>query len=128
MNIVLFDGVCNLCNSTVLFLIKHDTNNQLKFSAQQTEVGQKLLRSQHIGDDKNSVILISENKVYYKSDAIIEIAKMLTGWPKILQYSKVFPKWLRNAVYDLVAKNRYRIFGKRNECAVPSASNKERFI
>lgn len=128
MNIVLFDGVCNLCNSTVLFLIKQDTHHNLHFSAQQTEVGKKLMLSHHIVNDKNSVILISEDQVFYKSDAIIEIAKLLTGWPKILQYGKVLPKWLRNFLYDLIAKNRYRIFGKRNECAIPSEANKVKFL
>ncbi len=128
MNIVLFDGVCNLCNSTVLFLIKHDTNNQLNFSAQQTEAGKNIMLQNNIAIDNNSVIFIKETKVYDKSDAIIEIAKLLTGWPSILQYGRIVPKWFRNFLYDLIAKNRYRIFGKRNECAIPSEANKVKFL
>lgn len=128
MNIVLFDGVCNLCNSTVLFLIKHDTNNQLHFSAQQTEAGKKIILQNNIVTDNNSVIFIKETHVYYKSDAIIEITKMLTGWPRVLQYSKTIPKWLRNALYDFIAKNRYKIFGKRNECNIPSEEIKYKFL
>ena len=128
MNIVLFDGVCNLCNSTVLFLIKHDTNNQLNFSAQQTEAGKNIMLQNNIAIDNNSVIFIKETKVYDKSDAIIEIAKLLTGWPSILQYCRIVPKWFRNFLYDLIAKNRYRIFGKRNECAIPSEANKVKFL
>ncbi len=128
MNIVLFDGVCNLCNSTVLFLIKHDTNNQLHFSAQQTEAGKKIILQNNIVTDINSVIFIRETHVYYKSDAIIEITKMLTGWPKILYYGKVLPTLFRNALYDLIAKNRYKIFGKRNECVIPSEEIKYKFL
>jgi predicted DCC family thiol-disulfide oxidoreductase YuxK len=128
MNIVLFDGVCNLCNSTVLFLIKHDVNNQLKFSAQQTEAGKNIMLQNNIATNNSSVIFIKETKVYDKSDAIIEISKLLTGWPSILKYGKIFPKWLRNFIYDLIAKNRYRIFGKRNECAIPSEANKVKFL
>jgi predicted DCC family thiol-disulfide oxidoreductase YuxK len=128
MNIVLFDGVCNLCNSTVLFLIKHDTNNQLHFSAQQTEAGKKIILQNNIVTDNNSVIFIRETHVYYKSDAIIEITKMLTGWPKILYYGKVLPTLFRNALYDLIAKNRYKIFGKRNECVIPSEEIKYKFL
>ncbi len=128
MNIVLFDGVCNLCNSTVLFLIKHDANNQLNFSAQQTEAGKNIMLQNNIAIDNTSVIFIKETKVYDKSDAIIEIAKLLTGWPSILQYGRIVPKWFRNFLYDLIAKNRYRIFGKRNECAIPSEANKVKFL
>jgi len=128
MSIVLFDGVCNLCNSTVLFLIKHDTNNQLRFCAQQTEAGKNIMLQNNIATNNNSVIFIKERKVYDKSDAIIEISKLLTGWPSILQYGRIVPKWFRNFIYDLIAKNRYRIFGKRNECAIPSEANKVKFL
>jgi len=128
MSIVLFDGVCNLCNSTVLFLIKHDTNNQLKFSAQQTEAGKSIMLQNNIATNNNSVIFIKETKVYDKSDAIIEIAQLLTGWPSILQYGRIVPKWFRNFMYDFIAKNRYRIFGKRNECTIPSEANKIKFL
>jgi predicted DCC family thiol-disulfide oxidoreductase YuxK len=128
MNIVLFDGVCNLCNSTVLFLIKHDNNNQLRFSAQQTEAGKNIMLQNNIATNNNSVIFIKETKVYDKSDAVIEIAKLLKGWPSIFQYIFILPKRFRDFFYDLIAKNRYRIFGKRNECAIPSESNQFKFL
>jgi predicted DCC family thiol-disulfide oxidoreductase YuxK len=128
MNIVLFDGVCNLCNSTVLFLIKHDTNNQLYFSAQQTDAGKKVMYQNNIVTNNNSVIFIKGTQIYYKSDAIIEITKMLTGWPKILHYGKVLPKLFRNALYDFIAKNRYKTFGKKAECTVPSEEIKYKFL
>lgn len=128
MNIVLFDGVCNLCNSTVQFLIKYDRNNQLLFAAQQNEVGQKLLEKHSILGNANSVILIKGEQVFYKTDAVIEIAKLISGWPQIIKYSFIFPKWFRDLLYDLVAKYRYRIFGKRKECSVPSELHKHKFL
>ena len=120
MNIILFDGVCNLCNSTVTFLIKHDKNNQLHFAAQQTSAGEKIKKQYHITDNHQSVIIIKNELVYFKSDAIIEIGKLLTGWPRILVVGVILPAFFRNWLYDLIAKNRYRFFGKREICSVPS--------
>lgn len=128
MNIVLFDGVCNLCNSTVQFLIKYDRDNQLLFAAQQNEVGQTLLEKHSILGNANSVILIKGEQFFYKSDAVIEIAKLVSGWPQFLKYSFIFPKCFRDLLYDLVAKYRYRIFGKRKECSVPSELHKHKFL
>lgn len=128
MNIVLFDGICNLCNSSVSFLIKYDTENNLHFAAQQTESGKNLLKQYGIEGDNQSVILISEDKVFYKSDAIIEISKKLKGWPRILKHGYLIPKVIRNLVYDLIAKNRYRIFGKRDSCSIPTPANRHKFL
>jgi len=134
MNIVLFDGVCNLCNSTVLFLIKHDRNNNLHFAAQQSDAGIQLLKesnfivSPNLLSEKNSVILLKEGLVFYKSDAIIEISKLLKGWPHYIKYVAVFPRWFRDFFYDVVAKYRYTLFGKRNECSIPSEPLKHKFI
>jgi predicted DCC family thiol-disulfide oxidoreductase YuxK len=69
-----------------------------------------------------------DEKIYYKSEAVIEIAKLLTGWPRILKYTKLVPKFLRDGIYNLVAKNRYSVFGKKTTCMMPSKSNKERFL
>ncbi len=128
MNIVLFDGFCNLCNSTAVFLIKYDVNNNLHFAAQQTESGKTIMQQHDILDDNNSIILVKGNNVFYKSDAIIEIAKFITGWPSIFQYSSILPKGFRNALYDFVAKNRYRMFGKRHTCSMPSEADKKFFL
>jgi len=128
MNIVLFDGVCNLCNSTVLFLIKYDKNNYLHFAAQQSISGKNLMEEFNIAGDKKSVIFIKEGNVFYKSDAIIEIAKLIKGWPRIIKYTGIFPKGFRNAVYDLIANNRYLLFGKRDSCSVPSEINRKKFL
>ena len=128
MTIVLFDGVCNLCNSTVLFLIQHDGNNNLHFAAQQTDTGKNILQQHAILAENKSVILIKDELVFYKSDAVIEIAKLLTGWPRIFKYAKLVPKFLRDGIYQLIAKNRYSIFGIRTTCMTPSNSNRERFL
>jgi predicted DCC family thiol-disulfide oxidoreductase YuxK len=134
MNIVLFDGVCNLCNSTVLFLIKHDRNNNLHFAAQQTDAGINLLKesnfmvSPNLLSEKNSVILLKEGQVFYKSDAIIEISKLLTGWPHYIKYVAIFPRWFRDFFYDVVANYRYTLFGKRKECSIPAEPLKHKFI
>lgn len=128
MNIILFDGVCNLCNNTVMFLIKHDKNNQLHFAAQQTSAGEKIINQYHITDNHQSVIFIKNELVYFKSDAIIEIGKLLTGWPRILVVGVVLPAFFRNWLYDLIAKNRYKFFGKREFCSVSSKELEHKFI
>jgi len=128
MNIVLFDGLCNLCNKTVLFLIKFDKKNNLHFAAQQTNVGAKISNQYFIKQDARSVIFIKDTSVYYKSDAIIEIAKLLSGWPRIAMLAIIFPKFLRNWIYDLLANNRYRFFGKQSVCAIPAKANEHKFI
>ncbi len=128
LNIVLFDGVCNLCNSTVSFLIKYDAKCHLHFAAQQTQAGKDIMTNYGIENEQNSVIFIKGKQVYYQSDAIIEIAKLISGWPRLLRYSYLIPSVLRNGVYDIIAKNRYKIFGKRTSCAIPKEEDKNRFL
>ena len=128
MNIVLFDGVCNLCNSTILFLIKHDTNHNLHFAATQTESGKKLMRQYNILDEEKSVFFIKGGIVFSKSNAVIEIAKQITGWPHIFKYGNLFPAFIRDGVYNLIAKNRYTLMGTRDSCSIPSKDHIERFL
>ena len=128
MNIILFDGVCNLCNNTVSFLIKYDKNNIFKFAASQTNAGENIIRQYSILNEGKSVIFIKDSIVFYKSDAIIEIAKQIKGWPRIFKYAYLFPKFLRDGVYDLIAKNRYSLFGKKETCTVPTEENRNRFL
>jgi len=128
MNIVLFDGICNLCSSTVSFLIKYDTKHLLHFAAQQNQSGKDLMQAHGIKEDNNSVLFIKNDKVYSKSDAIIEIAKHLSGWPQILKYSYIFPSFLRNGIYDMIAKNRYQIFGKKSTCFIPTELTQKKFL
>ena len=128
MNIILFDGVCNLCGNSVSLLIKYDKNNIFRFAAMQTKAGENIMQDYHILNDRKSIILIKEGTVFYKSEAIIEIAKQITGWPSILKYGFLFPKFLRDGMYDLIAKNRYFLFGKKDTCSTPSEKDIKRFI
>ena len=128
--IILFDGVCNLCNSSVQFIIKRDKNNVFRFAALQSEIGEKLVRERGIDTSKvDSIILIQPEVAYYvKSDAALRIAKSLSGiWP-VLGAFLWLPSGLRDLIYDLVARNRYRIFGKRDACMVPTPELKEKFL
>lgn len=128
MNIILFDGVCNLCGNSVSLLIKYDKNNIFRFAAMQTKAGENIMQEYPILNDRKSIILIKQGTVFYKSDAIIEIAKQITGWPSILKYGFLFPKFLRDGMYDLIAKNRYFLFGKKDTCSTPSEKDIKRFI
>ena len=128
MNIILFDGVCNLCGNSVSLLIKYDKNNIFRFAAMQTKAGERIMQKYRILNDRKSIILIKEGTVFYKSDAIIEIAKQIKGWPSILKYGFLFPKFLRDGIYDLIAKNRYFLFGKKETCSTPSEKDIKRFI
>ena len=93
MNIILFDGVCNLCSNSVSLLIKYDKNNIFRFAAMQTKAGENIIQEYNVLNDRKSIILIKQGTVFYKSDAIIEIAKQITGWPSILKYGFLFPKF-----------------------------------
>lgn len=128
MNIILFDGVCNLCNQSVSLVIKYDKNNIFQFAAMQTKAGEKVINEYRLLENRKSIILVKEGLVFYKSDAVIEIAKQLNGWPSILKFGFVFPKFLRDGMYDIIAKNRYYLFGKKETCAIPSEKDNHRFI
>ena len=124
MNIVLFDGICNLCNASVRFISKHDKKSKIQFASLQSETAKQLLLNKAIDTQKiDSIIFITDEKIFFKSDAAIEIAKMLDGFPNYLKYFQFIPGAIRDIVYDLIAKNRYRLFGK--SCAIgPSNQNK----
>ena len=128
LNIVLFDGVCNLCNATVLFLIKHDKQENLHFVSLQSDAGKHILNQFGIPNHFNSVLFIKKGQVFNKSEAVIEITKSLMGWPRIFRYIAVLPIGFRNMCYDLIAKNRYSIFGKRDHCSIPKEAIKKRFL
>lgn len=126
--IVLFDGVCNLCNASVNFIIDRDAKAVFKFASLQSDFGQKILQENQFKQvDFDSILLLKEDKILKKSDAALEIARNLDGWWKYFYALKVIPKFIRDLVYDLIAKNRYRIFGKSETCRIPTADLKERF-
>ena len=127
--IILFDGVCTLCNRSVQFILARDPEKQFRFAALQSPIGMRLVQASG-GDAQNlnSVVLITEGTVYTKSDAALQIAAKLSGpWP-LLKIFFLVPRALRNWVYDLVAKNRYRWFGKSSACMIPSPEERSRFL
>lgn len=128
MNIIVFDGVCNFCNRIVQIIIRHDPSAQIHFAAQQSEAGEKLLNQYSIQESTSSVVFITKGVVYYQYDAVIEIAKLLKGWPSIFKYSIIVPRFLRNTIYKFIAANRYAIFGKQLQCMVPKEEDKKRFV
>lgn len=127
--IILFDGVCNLCNSTVQKVIENDAKNQFKFASLQSEFGQKFLEKNHLSKDEfNSMILVDGEKFYTRSDAALRIGKELKGLYKLSGLLFAFPKFIRNSVYDFVSRNRYKWFGKQESCWLPTPELKEKFI
>lgn len=116
--IILFDGICNLCNNTIDFLLKHDRSKQFKFVTLQSNEGKDLLENYQISDDIDSVILIKQNQVFIESDAIIEITSQLHYPWKLGIAGKIIPKKFRDRTYRFIAKNRYSWFGKRVACRI----------
>ncbi len=129
-SIIMIDGECNFCNKTALFVIKFDKSDKFLFASQQSETGRKLLVECHYtGSEINTIILLKENQVYTKSTAVIEIARDLTGLPRLLILFKIIPVGVRDFVYDLFSKYRYRLFGKKNKaCNIPSNSVRKKFL
>ncbi|SEO23293.1 Predicted thiol-disulfide oxidoreductase YuxK, DCC family [Flavobacterium sp. CF108] len=128
--IILFDGVCNLCNGAVQFIIKHDKNDIFRFAALQSDLGKEICN--YIGVDQtkiDSIILYNPDVAYYyKSSAVIEIANDLGGFYSLLSVFKILPEKLRNYIYDYIAKNRYKWYGKKESCMIPTPELKAKFL
>ncbi|MCZ4222066.1 thiol-disulfide oxidoreductase DCC family protein [Pedobacter rhodius] len=126
--IIFFDGVCNLCNTSVQFVIKHDKANLFSFSALQGNYAKKVLPGFNVDFDKiNSILLIENNKLYTKSSAALRVAKKLNGLLPILYVFILVPKFIRDWIYDIIAKNRYKWWGKQESCWVPTPDLKSKF-
>ncbi len=128
--IILFDGVCNLCNGAINFIINHDKNDIFRYASLQSDVGRKLIEERNIDTSKiDSILLIDPGVAYYhKSTAALKIAKHLTGVYPAFAMFLVFPKLIRDWVYDIIARNRYRWFGKTESCMIPTPKLKALFI
>lgn len=127
--IVLFDGVCNFCDSSVQFIIKRDPDGKFKFMPLQSEKGRQLLAANGYSTTVFDSMILSENgKLYRKSTAALRIAKELSGaWPLLYAFILV-PPFIRNVVYDFIAKRRYKWFGEKDACMIPSPEIRSRFI
>ncbi|PKA84208.1 putative DCC family thiol-disulfide oxidoreductase YuxK [Ulvibacter sp. MAR_2010_11] len=127
--IILFDGVCNLCSSSVIRLIKHDPKDLFRFAALQSEIGQQLVAEYNIDTSKiDSIILIENGKAYVKSTAALRAARHMSGGYPLLSVLLIFPAFIRNWVYDYIAKNRYRWYGKKESCMIPTPDLKAKFL
>ncbi|TWO32953.1 thiol-disulfide oxidoreductase DCC family protein [Seonamhaeicola sediminis] len=128
--LILFDGVCNLCNSSVQYVIKHDKNNVFLFTPLQSQVGQSIIKHYTIDTNRIDSILLytPEQGITYKSTAALKIAKYL-GFPRNLAVIFfIIPTFLRNWVYDFIAKNRYKWYGKKEACMIPTPELRSKFL
>ena len=128
-SIILFDGVCNLCNSSVNFIIKHDKKERFLFASLQSDAAKEILLqfpSKKI--IMGSLFLIENNKIYNKSTAVLKILRNLNGGVRFLYIFIIIPKFLRDSLYDYFAENRYKWYGKKENCMVPSPKLKKRFL
>lgn len=129
MNVVYFDGVCNLCNSAVNFLIDQDKEGRLKFASLQSEAGKAVLHRSGLPEqDYDSFILVKNGQLLLKSDAVLEVVRLLGGAWSLLYSFKIIPRDWRDWLYTQVAQNRYRLFGKRTECRLPTPELRARFL
>ncbi len=127
--IILFDGICNLCNSSVNFIIDRDRNDIFKFASFQSDAGKTFLNTLGLDSKKlYSVILIDEGTFYTKSTAALKIIKEFGGFWKPLYAFIMVPKMVRDLFYDVIANNRYRWFGRTDSCRVPNSELQERFL
>tara|TARA_R110002072_G_scaffold118631_1_gene250829 strand:+ start:254776 stop:255183 length:408 start_codon:yes stop_codon:yes gene_type:complete len=127
--IILFDGVCNLCNSTVVRVIKNDKSDLFRFTTLQGAVGQVIVTEHGIDTAKtDSIILIDNKKAFTKSTAALRIAKDLSGAYPLLYGFIIIPKPIRDWVYDYIAKNRYKWYGKKDSCMIPTPELKKKFL
>lgn len=128
--LILFDGVCNLCNNSVQYVIKHDKKNQFMFTALQSDVGKEIIEAYNIDTKKTDSILLysPEKDIDYKSTAALKIASKL-GLPiNLMGVFFIIPPFIRNWVYDFIAKNRYKWYGKKDACMIPTPELKSRFL
>lgn len=128
-NIILFDGVCNLCNNTVKFIIKRDKNKKFKFASLQSKVGEELLRKYGLSSDyKSSVVYIRQKKMLRESSAMLYILNDIGGIWKLFFVFIIVPKFIRDFVYKIIANNRYRIWGKQETCDISRFNSTDCFI
>jgi len=127
--VLLFDGVCNLCNSAVQYVIRNDHQEAISFASLQSNFGRQVLsENQFDTTSLKTVLYIKNGEIYAKSSAILALKKDLGGWHNLLLIFWMVPAFLRDFVYDVIAKNRYKVFGIREECYLPTPELTKRFI
>ena len=126
--IILFDGQCIFCDHSVQFILKRDVDEVFQFASLQSDIGQQLLKQYNVDSSIDSIVVIYMNKLYTQSDAAIVIAQQFKGLWKLLTVVKFIPKWLRDKMYVVIAKNRYRLFGEMDTCRIPTEEERRRFL
>jgi predicted DCC family thiol-disulfide oxidoreductase YuxK len=126
--IILFDGVCQFCDRSVQFIIKRDKKGHFKFASLQSDLAKQLLSQYNVAKDVDSLVLLDGNNYYIKSTAALRICKNLSGFWKLGYLLLVIPRPFRDFVYQLIAKNRYNWFGKKEACTIPSPEMRKRFL
>lgn len=122
--LILFDGVCNLCNGFVQFVLKNEKTKVLKFTSLQSDIGVEIFPEQKL----DSIAFVKNGVVYTKSKAVLQILSYLTFPWKVFTVFKILPKFISDFFYDIIAKNRYRLFGKKEACWLPTPDFKSRFV
>lgn len=127
--IILFDGVCNFCNSAVNFVIKRDPQSKLKFATLQSEKAHEVLSAHQLSSsDLSSFVLIEDDKIYTRSTAALRVCRELSGfWPMMYGFM-IVPRFIRDGVYNWIARHRYQWFGKRETCMIPTNDIRSRFL
>ena len=131
--IILFDGVCNLCERSVQFVIRHDPDAKFMFAPLQSVYARTVLKDLELGikefqaGDLDSFVLIAAGKVNVRSDAWLSICRQLDGWPALLRVFQVVPRFIRDAGYDFIGRHRYQWFGKKPQCMIPTPDIQRRF-
>lgn len=127
-NVIFFDGVCGLCNRFVDFVMSIDDDSEFLFSPLQGEFARKVLPSQYVTDMKSVVLLKNNKELYTQSNAVIEILKEIGGIWSLARVANILPQGILDKAYDMVAENRYDLFGKKEECRIPTADERSKFI
>jgi predicted DCC family thiol-disulfide oxidoreductase YuxK len=127
--VILFDGVCNMCNGFVKFVIKRDKSNVFQFASLQSKYGKGFLTQYNFNTvEYDTVLLLDGETIYTRSDASLRILNTLGGIWKVSAAFRIIPGFIRNPIYDLLARNRYKLFGKRDSCMVPTPEIKAKFL
>jgi predicted DCC family thiol-disulfide oxidoreductase YuxK len=127
--VILFDGVCNFCNGAINFVLKQDRKSVFRFAPLQSEAGRRLLQQYNLPTEEfESFVLIDQGKVYKKSNAALRVMNKLPWYWKESQIFRLIPTIFRDAIYDFIARNRYKWFGKKDQCMVPTPEMRSRFL
>jgi predicted DCC family thiol-disulfide oxidoreductase YuxK len=127
-SIIIFDGICNLCNKFVNFIIDRDSKMYFKFATSQSKFGQAIFQKFHLSSIPETIVLIEAGQCYMRSDAVLKVIMRLDGFWPLLHSLKLIPRPIRDAVYSLIARNRYRWMGKQEVCRIPTVEVQKRFL